>query len=137
MNPWFFLFDPSIDPLNECVDIPAPPIVPIEPVARLLRLLPARLIGKGNWFALLLDRIRIKIVVEMDPIDIVPPDHVEDHLQAVVGRGRRSWIEPEIFPIIAHSLGKDFADMIRRDGARACERTKPVVSSRQPAAGPA
>jgi hypothetical protein len=99
--------------LNKMIDVLSSPIVAIQSRTSGDRFLPALVVGKGDRVTLLVvDRVRIKIVVQMYPVDVVSPYHVEHDRDAVVNRFRFPRIEPEIIAILLCQMGLAIADVV-------------------------
>ncbi len=102
---------------HELVDLRPPPVVPRQRAAHRPVALPTALVQRiKRGLRDILFGIGIKIIVDVNAIDIVTAQHVEHDVERVplhAGIGR---ILPEVLAVAPHPFGTRHADMIGRGG---------------------
>ncbi len=97
--------DLVVEPLDKAVHVLAPPVVAPERLAGGLR--PGVRVGVGELDppAVPVDGVRVEVVVEVDPVDVVAADDVEDHVERVVGGVGLAGVEPHVVAVGPDEVG--------------------------------
>ena len=138
-HPAFFAVDAGVQRLDQLVDILTAPVRAAELAAGQQVALPRRLVGEVEFHpggavaaiavergrfagaACRLDRVRIKIVVDVHAVDIVAFHHVQHDVQRLLRRRFLGRIHPQEFAVTFHHGWIGFGDVAggqRRFGAR-------------------
>ena len=116
LHPGLFAMHRGIHRPHQAVDVLAPPVRSTQLAAGALVGAPTAVVGKrhgrpqGRFVG-----IRVEIVVDVDPIEVVAMDHVGHHLEGLVTRLGEAGIEPEELAIGHHQIGSSAADVLAGD----------------------
>ena len=124
-HPAFFSVDALVQSLDQLVDILAPPVGTRQLAAAAHIALPRRLVWEievtlaaggavERTFRALFDRVGIKIIVNVDGVDVVTLDDVKDHGKRLLGCGFFGRIHPQKAPVLLDRVGAGFRDVVWR-----------------------
>ena len=110
----------SVQALDEIVDVHAAPVAAFHVAAKFF---PARIIRERRAFGI---GVRVKIIIDVNAIDIVPAYHVEHHFERVGCGGGFSGIQPLVAIIGFYEGRLSLADVVGRGGALGGLVTGPI-----------
>ncbi len=118
LHPRLDLFHVVVNLFDQTVDVIPPPIIAIEFRTRGLGFFPTGVVGKWQNLAIFRNGIRIKIVVHVNTVDVVPLDNVADHGHRVLERLGFPRIHPVVIAVLLDDFRVGLADMRIRRGGR-------------------
>ena len=108
--------DLMVEGFDELVHLIPSPIIATKLTPSLQIFFPGWIVWKGD----IVDWIRIKIIIDVDAVDIVPFDDIEKDAQSVLTGFRFTWIEPQVRGFVVavsfDQFGVSVTDMVRRLG---------------------
>jgi len=126
-HPRLCRFDSDVHLVNQAVDICPAPIIPRKSTAGSAILPPAVRVREldGSSAAVFL-LVGIEVVIDVNPIDVIPLDDVEHHGDGLVANSRLSRIHPQHASVPLHQLRVRDADVIWRWCRSRRRMTRPV-----------
>ena len=113
----FNFVDARVEAFDEIVNVVAAPIVAFKFAAFFLVSIPGIIIGEVNRIAgAVAFLIWIKIIVEVNAVDVVAADHIQNHAGGVVFGGVFAGIKPFVVAVAFDQPGTGFGNVFRRDG---------------------